>query len=139
MSVTAKTESPDPETPNATKLEGLKAANGLSSQMITVAAGLLTFTVTFVKKFSPKHDDLSPPLSLKISWALLVATMVFGFVTSMAIVGTMSKGGDAYGRSIKWPAVVMLLSFLGGIIALIVAGGAIVGFSFKDLMNHWPC
>jgi hypothetical protein len=120
---------------NTSPAEALKTANSLASQMITVAAGLLTFTVTFVEKFSPKNEALSPPLSLQISWLCFVAAIMFGFGTSMAIVGTMNSGGGAYGSSIRFMAGLMLLSFLAGVIALIIAGGAITGP--LDLTSFW--
>jgi hypothetical protein len=117
-------------------MEALKAATSLTSQVITVAAGLLTFTVTFVEKFTPKNEALSSPLSLKVSWLLFVATILFGFLTSMAIVGTMNSGGGAYGRSITTMALLMLGSFLLGVITLTVAGGAMTGP--LNLLSLWP-
>jgi hypothetical protein len=112
------------ETPNT---ESLKAASGLTSQVITVAAGLLAFTVTFVEKFTPKGQALSPPMSLKLSWVCFAISIVLGFVTSMAIVGSISTGGGPYDKNICYPALGMFGLFLLGVISLIYAGWTIAG------------
>jgi quinol-cytochrome oxidoreductase complex cytochrome b subunit len=109
-------------------VESLKAANSLTSQLITVAAGLLAFTVTFVEKFTPRDEALSPPTSLKISWVAFAITIVLGFYTSMAIVGTLSsETGGPYDKNIVIPACLMFLSFLVGVGFLIAAGWVIAG------------
>src|SRR5260370_36654041 len=70
-------------------IEGLKAANTLTAQVITVAAGLLAFTVTFAEKFTPEGTQVTLPTALKISWLCFAAAIVFGFCTLMAVAGTL--------------------------------------------------
>lgn len=114
-------------------IEAFKSGNGLLSQLITVCAGLLTFTVTFVDKFKPAAagSALSVPYSLKLCWILLVLTVVFGFWALAAITGTINsieteKTQSGY-ANINIPTGLMLLCFLGAIIALAVAGFQVAG------------
>lgn len=110
-------------------LEAFKAANALLSQLITVSAGLLTFTVTFVSYFkpSPQSAGLSAPLSIELCWVLLVLTIIFGFWALGAVVGTINRietdkpENETY-SNINIPTTLMLLSFLASIVALTVAG-----------------
>lgn len=117
----------------ANGIEGLKASNALTSQLITVAAGLLAFTVTFAEKFTPKDNPIEPPTALKISWVCFVVSIVFGFWTLMALNGTMNQldRGQAETNPQRWnirlPAFGMFLVFLAGIIFLIAAGWTIAG------------
>ena len=115
-------------------IEAFKSANGLLSQLITVCAGLLTFTVTFVDKFKPAAvgSALSVPCSLKLCWILLVLTVVFGFWALAAISGTINsieteKTLRPGYSNINIPTGLMLLCFLGSIIALAVAGFQVAG------------
>jgi hypothetical protein len=112
----------------AVGVEGLKAANTLIAQVITVAAGLLAFTVTFAEKFTPPGKPFVLPTSLKVSWVCLAITIVFGFWTLMAVAGTLleiDRGKtetNAKRTNIQIPAIIMFILFLGGIVSLIVAG-----------------
>jgi hypothetical protein len=112
-------------------IEGLKAANALVSQMITVSAGLLAFTVTFVEKFTPKDTAISVPWSLKVCWVLLAVNILFGFWTLMATTGTLNQIDKGMAESnpertnIRVPAMPMVISFLFAIGFLIAAGWTI--------------
>lgn len=114
-------------------IEGIKAANTLVAQVITVAAALVAFTVTFAEKFTPKDQLIQPPASLKISWILFVLTILFGFWTLMASTGTLNQldHGQTETNPERWniriPAGLTFLGFLTGSIALIVAGWTIAG------------
>jgi hypothetical protein len=116
---------------NPPGIEGLKAANTLTAQVITVAAGLLAFTVTFAEKFTPAGKPIALPTALKASWLCFAATIVFGFLTLMAVAGTLLQidRGDAETNlkrtNIKMPALIMLALFLAGVISLMIAGWSI--------------
>jgi hypothetical protein len=109
-------------------VEGLKAANALVAQIVTVSAGLLAFTVTFAEKFTPKDQMISPPASLKVAWICFAVTILFGFWTLMATTGTLNEidSGKAESNPERWniriPAALAILVFLMGAVALIVAG-----------------
>jgi hypothetical protein len=114
-------------------IEGLKAANTLTAQAITVAAGLLAFTVTFAEKFVPTGKPFVLPATLKISWVCFTITIVFGFWTLMAVAGTLLQVDRGQPETnpnrtnIQIPAVLTFLVFLAGIIALILAGWSLAG------------
>jgi hypothetical protein len=124
------------------KSEGLKAQADIAKQMITLCAGAVGFTVTFVDKFtanSAGHSKL--PLSLYVAWALFGLDIIFALWTLMAITGTLdvmdrhSNGwsllndrqreivdGQCDSGHIKRPAVAMLFTFLLAVIAMIWTG-----------------
>src|SRR5882672_2589611 len=115
----------DPKPPG---IEGLKAANTLTSQVITVAAGLVAFTVTFAEKFTPQGKPISLPNMLKVSWACFALTILVGFWTLMAVAGTLlqlDRGGaetNPTRSNIRIPAGIMFALFFLGLFSLMQAG-----------------
>jgi hypothetical protein len=116
-------------------IEAFKAGNSLLSQLITVSAGLLTFTVTFVEKFRPAVTTgapLSAPASIKVCWVFLGLTIVFGFWALSGIVGTINRietdqPENTGHTNINIPTALMLASFIASLVALTVAGFQIGG------------
>ncbi|HEX2256396.1 MAG TPA: hypothetical protein VHG92_06795 [Afifellaceae bacterium] len=114
-------------------IEGLKASNTLVAQIITVSAGLLAFTVTFVEKFTPEGAQITAPIPLKMCWVALALTILFGFWTLMATTGTLTEidAGRQESNPERWniriPGILMLLAFLSSITLLIIAGWTITG------------
>jgi hypothetical protein len=112
-------------------IEGLKAANTLTSQVITVAAGLVAFTVTFAEKFTPKDQPISLPIMLKLSWACFALTILVGFWTLMAVAGTLlqiDRGGaetNPTRSNIRIPAGIMFVLFFFGVLSLMQTGCSI--------------
>jgi hypothetical protein len=134
-------------------IEGLKAANTLTSQVITVAAGLVAFTVTFAEKFTPAGKPITLPPALKLSWLCFTVTIVFGFWTLMAITGTLGeidrgqRETNPKRTNIIIPAFIMLVIFLLGVILLIAAGLSVrdgfgmasTGYLFLPPVNGDSC
>ena len=114
-------------------IEGLKTATTLTGQVITISSGLLAFTVTFAEKFTPKTQVLAPPTALKLSWLCLVLSILAGFLTLMAITGTLNELDQGKPETnpkrtnIRIPATIMFALFFGGIVLLIAAGWKIAG------------
>lgn len=112
-------------------IEGLKSAGTLTGQLITISSGLLAFTVTFAEKFTPKDHPIVLPTTLKWSWAMFAVSILFGFVTLMALTGTLDEidADEAPSNPERWniriPAMLMVFAFFSGIILLIVSGCAI--------------
>ena len=108
--------------------KGLDRAYETTKQVITLSTGIIALTVTFAKEFKVSDTDLSVPLSLKISWLLYCAALVFGVWTLMAITGTLDeldRGGEEANRgrtNIRIPAGVMILAFVGGVVTTIWSG-----------------
>src|SRR4051812_6704105 len=109
-------------------IEGLKSANTLTGQIITISSGLLVFTVTFVEKFSPEGQPLARPFSLKIAWILLLVTICLGFWTCGAITGTMNQIDSGNPETnptrsnINIPAALMVFSFIFSVVFLLYTG-----------------
>jgi hypothetical protein len=109
-------------------IEGLKAANTLTAQVITVASGLLAFTVTFAEKFTPAGRAIALPITLKLSWGCFVLTIFFGFWTLLAVAGTLlelDRGRTETNpnrTNINFPGRCMFVLFFFGVSFLGVAG-----------------
>jgi hypothetical protein len=114
-------------------IEGLKASNTLTSQLITISSGLLGFTVTFAEKFTPKGEAIAPPTALKIAWVCFAVTILLGFWTLMALNGTLNEIDRSLPETnpnrwnIRIPAFIMFAVFLLGVIFMIAAGWSITG------------
>jgi hypothetical protein len=112
-------------------IEGLKSSNALVAQIITVSAGLLAFTVTFVDKFTPKEEPPVVPYQLKLSWLFLVLTIIVGFWTTGAITGTLNLLDRGVAESnegrtnILYPARFMVATLVISVGCLIWAGWSI--------------
>lgn len=112
----------------AAGIEGLKAANTLTAQVITISAALLAFTVTFAEKFAAKGSPIAPPIPLKISWVCFILTIFLGFWTLMAVTGTLNDldRGETESNpnrsNVRIPATAMFSFLLAGLGFLIVAG-----------------
>ena len=107
---------------------GLDRAYETTKQVITLSTGIIALTVTFAKEFKVSAADLTVPFSLKISWLLYCASVIFGVWTLMAITGTLDeldRGGAELNRgrkNIKIPAGLMIITFVGGIVTTIWSG-----------------
>ena len=107
---------------------GLDRAYETTKQIITLSTGIIALTVTFAKEFKTSDTDRTVPLSLKISWLLYCASVIFGVWTLMAITGTLHEldsGGaktNPGGRNITLPAGLMMVAFVGGIVTTIWSG-----------------
>jgi hypothetical protein len=125
-----------------TSIEGLKAATDIAKQVITLSTGSVAFTVTFLEKFTirPAGQPATIPLSLYVAWVLFGITIFFAMLNLMGITGSLESidrkangwtmrpnqqaaadGGTAH---LRWPAILMLLSFLFAIVAMIASGFA---------------
>jgi len=72
-------------------LESLKFAGETTKQIITLATGVSTLTLTFAEKFKPASSTLSVPFTLKLSWGVFGLAVLFGVITLMAITGSIMK------------------------------------------------
>lgn len=111
-------------------IEGWKIAQSLMAQLITVSTTLLAFTITFAEKFKPDSVALVVPDALRYCWLALLAATLFGFLTIMAITGTLleiDKGekSNATDSNIKIPAALSILSFFLALVLMVIAGWCI--------------
>jgi hypothetical protein len=90
-------------------------AQDVAKQVITLAAGVLTITVTF-------HGDLAKSSAhhatwpLQWGWVCLAVSIGGGVWTLMALTGTVdsSKSGSIFDANVRIPAGVQLLAFAAG-------------------------
>jgi hypothetical protein len=110
------------------KNQGLDRAYETTKQVITLSTGIIALTVTFAKEFNVSESGLSVPVSLKISWLLYCASVIFGVWTLMAITGTLREldksdaNSNQNGTNIRIPAGLMMIAFVGGIVTTIWSG-----------------
>ena len=107
--------------------KGLDRAYETTTQVITLSTAIIALTVTFASEFSVSDTDLSVPFSLKISWLLYCAAVIFGVWTLMAITGTLHEldsgtQSNQGGKNIRIPAGLMMVAFIGGLVTTIWSG-----------------
>src|SRR5262245_372578 len=109
---------------------GLDRSYETTKQIITLSTSIIAFTVTFAKEFKAEGAQLTVPWSLTISWLLYCASVIFGVWTLLAITGTYHKldRGEVPTNydNIDFPAGMMIVAFVGGIVATIWSGFSIV-------------
>ena len=115
-------------------VEGLKAAADTTKQVIIMSSAILALTITFAKEFTPTGaDHLQVPCAMKWAWALFFAAIFCGLYTLMAITGTLDRDDrkqphdGAGGLNIQMGAIPMVLSFLGAILATVIAAFDLAG------------
>lgn len=122
-----------PQKPAPASREGLKTAYETRRQVITLATGIATFTVTFAKEFKPSGSAaLSVPWHLQAAWVLYAFSVFFGLWAMLAITGSQNaldqgRGtADSMAPNIRIPSVLMLVAFIAAFVLTLVAGSAIV-------------
>ncbi len=113
--------------------EGLKTAYETCRQVITLATGIATVTVTFAKEFKPAGmAELSVPWSLQVAWGLYGLAVFLGLWAMLAITGSqnaLDQGNgttDAMASNIRIPSILMLAAFVFAFALTLAAGAAIV-------------
>jgi hypothetical protein len=108
-------------------LEAYKSANDLTIQLITLATAILVLSITFMRDVVKSN---SPTWALKGAWIILLLSVCFGVWTMMAItanifeviIGPEIYKTSRYGSNIIIPSALQIISFVAGIILLIVYG-----------------
>jgi hypothetical protein len=117
---------------DAPSREGLKAAQETTKQILTLATGIATLTVTFAKEFKPADESLHVPLTLEVAWFFFAVSVLFGLWTLLAIVGAHNQldqrngSADAMASNIRVPALLMIVAFAVAFVLTLVAGGSVV-------------
>ena len=122
----------------AQSVDGLKSAADTTKQIITLSTGIIALTVTFAKEFKVGAGLLTVPLSLQFSWIAFFLSILFAVLTLMAVTGSLSqidcstdaatqRGlADCNASNIRWPAILMIFSFLVGLALTAIAGSSVV-------------
>lgn len=110
-------------------------ASDLAKQLITLATGILTVTITFGDKLGGSVKGL-PRWLLGGAWTIYLLSILFGIWMLMALTGTLApiaKSGNRpaepaiTGKNVRLPAMLQILSFLVATL-LVVAFGLAVAF-----------
>lgn len=106
-------------------------AADLAKQLITLATGIVTITITFSKDFLSQPPTPVEKTLAMFAWFAFLFSIVCGILTLMALTGTLDqRPGTAcpisiQGSNVRIPARLQILSFLAGLI-LTIAFAAIV-------------
>jgi hypothetical protein len=93
-----------------------EAALELMKQLITLAAGVLALSATFVEKL--RTDVVALLVLLALSWAALICSLLFGLQTISGIVQSRLNQDDRWSRdSGRLSAQICKFAFLAGITA----------------------
>ncbi|MFD2451516.1 hypothetical protein [Ideonella paludis] len=68
----------------------LSYATEVVKHLLTLSTGVIALTIIFTKDFNAKPTN-AQVWSMKSSWGLLLASIVFGLATMMALAGTIAK------------------------------------------------
>lgn len=124
------------------QFEGLKSAADLCKQVITLATGVITLTVTFIDKFgTPAAQGAAKPVSSLLygSWGAFAVSILFAMITLGAITGTLNAidkkaNGTtlsdneraavdklAYANGVFYPSQIMAFTFVLGLALAVLA------------------
>ena len=101
-------------------------AADLAKQLITLATGIITITITFAKDFLPRGAAPAAKLWAMCAWYAFLISIVCGVWMLMALTGTLDqKPGQSYpisirGSNVTIPATLQILFFLAGLLLTIV-------------------
>ena len=106
-------------------------AADLAKQLITLATGIITITITFAKDFLPRGATPDAKRWAMCAWYAFLISIVCGVWTLMALTGTLEqKTGTTRpisirGANVTMPAALQILFFLAGLLLTIAfAAGA---------------
>jgi hypothetical protein len=98
----------------------------LTKQLITLATGMIALTITFSKDFLQRSAPAARPWALW-AWGMLLASVVFGIWTMMALTGSLGRGSSGvpsvYGANVKLPSALQIVTFLIGLLLTVVFAG----------------
>lgn len=102
-------------------------AKGLAEQLITLATGIITLTITFAKDITGQRA-VSHMGWLKASWCIYLTSILGGIWTLMALTGTLMPisgcppENPTFGFNVRLPAIVQICLFLFGTFCILIYG-----------------
>jgi hypothetical protein len=112
------------------KEKSFEYAADSSKLLITLATGIIAFTVTFAKEFGVKPSSKVQGLLLLVTWVVLLVSAAFGVSTLLAITGELEPKDktDGHVPSIRDHKIKSLLAwqiviFLIGVVLIVAYGG----------------
>lgn len=103
-------------------------AADLAKQLMTLSTGVMALSITFTKDLVER----SPPSALRwlrVSWALYLASLLFGVWTLMALTGSLApiqteqnEIPDTIGSNVRIPAALQISAFLAATVCVVLFG-----------------
>jgi hypothetical protein len=98
-------------------------AQDLTKLLITLATGIITLTITFMKDVVAGAPH-SARKWIEIAWVLYLVSMIGGIVALMALTSSLEKDDDPsiYGKSVTIPSGVQFVLFFAAVAFTIYFG-----------------
>ena len=98
-----------------------------TKQLITVATGITTFTVTFSKDFVGNASDTVKWIAV-VAWICYFMSILFGVITLYTLTGQLEPGGDPanekkpsiWAKAVNIPMATQWISFLVGLAVTLI-------------------
>ncbi len=100
--------------------DAFKSAQDQIKQVIALATGTIALTITFAKAFLVGSG--SAVVYAEVAWVALLLSLVAGLFAMSALTGARATGGNIMHRTIKIPAGLQIITFLLGILLVVVFG-----------------
>jgi predicted outer membrane lipoprotein len=106
-----------------------------TAQLITLATGIITLSITFLKDFLSKINvkrRTRTQVIVIFSWVLLLMSVCFGILTDLTLTGNMGNikaAPDVYASNTRMVAILQIITFLMGLLLTIVFGVMV--------LQHW--
>ncbi len=109
-----------------------------AKEILGVSTIILTATTTFAKDtFLSGRKDI--PFTLGLSWFLYIVTVLCSIWTLLAITGELANKGESpniFDNNVQLPAVIMIFSFLGGLVSTSLAGWQAVKIIVQEKLKQ---
>ena len=87
---------------NQGRREDLDFAQDLTKQIITLSAGIIALTITFVKDFLRASPPHLAKVFMGVSWLFYILAVIFGVWTLMGLTGSLDRGTTSpYGWNVR--------------------------------------
>ena len=116
--------------------KAIASAEEATKQLLTLAVGVLTLTVTFAKEFLGENA-VGALYPLVASWSLLLASVLFGVVTLQMMAGQLARASapDSYAPGVRISAALQMISFVVGLYFTVRVGAVKAGV--RPDVNFW--
>ena len=103
-------------------MDATELASATSTQVLTLATGLLALTATIGKDHFLDQNKRVPPL-MRCAWCVLLVSVLGGVWTLMGITGSAAEGRvNIYAPNIRIPALMQMLCFVVGLCMVMWVG-----------------
>jgi len=122
-------------------MDAVNAASDLCKQLVVLATGILTLTITFTKEVV--HDSPRARRLIAVAWVGYLASILCGIWELMAITGTLEPTAGVHpdpsirGLNVVLPSILQITAF--AVSTLLVVAFGIHSLRFRQHECHWFC